>query len=139
MHISQTPYNAALAMYRILYGTITKAPHDSINDYLHRYLPHRSSSRRHSLICGPKGLHFPLFNAQDCFEWELGDQIVRFDSILDSLMTTDVPREKLREELSDWKDEVASIVDDIEYDAILQHERQREFATMSEELFGTEV
>tara|TARA_R110000744_G_scaffold247166_1_gene363647 strand:- start:1455 stop:1715 length:261 start_codon:yes stop_codon:yes gene_type:complete len=76
---------------------------------------------------------------EDCFELELGDQMVRFDSILDSLMTTDVPREKLREELSDWKDEVASIVDDIEYDAMLQHERQREFATMSEELFGTEV
>tara|TARA_R110000737_G_scaffold344540_1_gene371819 strand:+ start:51 stop:311 length:261 start_codon:yes stop_codon:yes gene_type:complete len=76
---------------------------------------------------------------EDCFEWELGDQMVRFDSIIDSLMTTDVPREKLREELSDWKDEVASIVDDIEYDAMLQHERQREFATMSEELFGTEV
>jgi len=54
-------------------------------------------------------------------------------------MTTDVPRYKIREEISDWQNVVASIIEDIEDDAILQHEGQREFEMMSEELFGTEV
>ena len=75
----------------------------------------------------------------DCFEWELEDEIVRFDSIIESLMTTDVPRDKIREEISDWQNVVASIIEDIEDDAILQNEGQREFEMMSEELFGTEV
>lgn len=75
----------------------------------------------------------------DCFEWELEDEIVRFDLIIESLMTTDVPRDKIREEISDWQNVVASIIEDIEDDAILQHEGQREFEMMSEELFGTEV
>ena len=75
----------------------------------------------------------------DCFEWELEGEIVRFDSIIESLMTTDVPRDKIREEISDWQNVVASIIEDIEDDAILQNEGQREFEMMSEELFGTEV
>ena len=75
----------------------------------------------------------------DCFEWELEDEIVRFDLIIESLMTTDVPRDKVREEISDWQNVVASIIEDIEDDAILQNEGQREFEMMSEELFGTEV
>tara|TARA_R110000851_G_scaffold132012_2_gene266234 strand:+ start:721 stop:981 length:261 start_codon:yes stop_codon:yes gene_type:complete len=75
----------------------------------------------------------------DCFEWELEDEIVRFDLIIESLMTTDVPRDKIREEISDWQNVVASIIEDIEDDAILQNEGQREFEMMSEELFGTEV
>jgi hypothetical protein len=54
-------------------------------------------------------------------------------------MTTDVPRDKIREEISDWQNVVASIIEDIEDDAILQNEGQREFEMMSEELFGTEV
>tara|TARA_R110002167_G_scaffold226501_1_gene431638 strand:+ start:1493 stop:1753 length:261 start_codon:yes stop_codon:yes gene_type:complete len=75
----------------------------------------------------------------DCFESELEDEIVRFDLIIESLMTTDVPRDKIREEISDWQNVVASIIEDIEDDAILQNEGQREFEMMSEELFGTEV
>jgi len=75
----------------------------------------------------------------DCFEWELEGEIVRFDLIIESLMTTDVPRDKIREEISDWQNVVASIIEDIEDDAILQNEGQREFEMMSEELFGTEV
>ena len=50
---------------------------------------------------------------EDCFEWELNDQIVRFDSIVESLMTTDVPKEKVREELIDWQDDVANLVDEL--------------------------
>tara|TARA_R110000796_G_scaffold12647_2_gene41646 strand:- start:1074 stop:1334 length:261 start_codon:yes stop_codon:yes gene_type:complete len=80
-----------------------------------------------------------LQSLADCFEWELEGEIVRFDSIIESLMTTDVPRDKIREEISDWQNVVASIIEDIEDDAILQHEGQREFEMMSEELFGTEV
>jgi hypothetical protein len=76
---------------------------------------------------------------EDCFQYELSDEIVRFDSIIDSLMTTDVPREKLREELSDWKFEVENIVVDIEFEEVLQNEGQREFEIMAEELFGTEI
>jgi hypothetical protein len=80
-----------------------------------------------------------LQSLADCFEWELEGEIVRFDSIIESLMTTDVPRDKIREEISDWQNVVASIIEDIEDDAILQNEGQREFEMMSEELFGTEV
>ena len=80
-----------------------------------------------------------LQSLADCFEWELEDEIVRFDSIIESLMTTDVPRDKIREEISDWQNVVASIIEDIEDDAILQNEGQREFEMMSEELFGTEI
>ena len=80
-----------------------------------------------------------LQSLADCFEWELEGEIVRFDSIIESLMTTDVPRDKIREEISDWQNVVASIIEDIEDDAILQNEGQREFEMMSEELFGTEI
>jgi|11_taG_2_1085331.scaffolds.fasta_scaffold191962_1 hypothetical protein len=74
---------------------------------------------------------------EDCFEWELNDQIVRFDSIVESLMTTDVPKEKVREELIDWQDDVANLVDELS--EIEPYEGFREFASMAEELFGTEV
>jgi len=74
---------------------------------------------------------------EDCFEWELNDQIVRFDFIVESLMTTDVPKEKFRDELIDWQDDVANLVDELS--EIEPYEGFREFATMAEELFGTEV
>ena len=50
---------------------------------------------------------------EDCFEWELNDQVIRFDSIIESLMSTDVPRSQFRDELIDWPDEVANIVDEV--------------------------
>lgn len=74
---------------------------------------------------------------EDCFEWELNDQVIRFDSIIDSLMSTDVPRSQYREELIDWQDEVANLVDEVS--AQEPYEGFRDFALMAEELFGTEV
>ena len=74
---------------------------------------------------------------EDCFEWELNDQIIRFDSIIESLMSTDVPRSQFRDELIDWQDDVANLVDEVS--ALEPYEGFREFATMAEELFGTEV
>jgi len=74
---------------------------------------------------------------EDCFEWDLNDQIIRFDSIIESLMSTDVPRSQLRDELIDWQDDVANLVDEVS--ALEPYEGFRGFATMAEELFGTEV
>jgi hypothetical protein len=74
---------------------------------------------------------------EDCFEWELNDQIIRFDSIIESLMSTDVPRSQFRDELIDWQDDVANLVDEVS--SLEPYEGFREFATMAEELFGTEV
>jgi len=73
---------------------------------------------------------------EDCFDWELNEEIIRFDGIIESLMTNDVPRHKIREELIDWQDGVANIVDDLA--AIEPYEGYREFAAMAEEIFGTE-
>ena len=73
---------------------------------------------------------------EDCFEWDLNDQIIRFDMIIESLMTTDVARDKVRQELTDWQDDVANMVDKVSnyepYDGF------NEFAAMAEEVFGTE-
>lgn len=74
---------------------------------------------------------------EDCFEWELNDQIIRFDSIIESLMSTDVPRSQFRDELIDWQDDVANLVDEVS--ALEPYEGFRDFALMAEELFGTEV
>ena len=74
---------------------------------------------------------------EDCFEWELNDQIIRFDSIIESLMSTDVPRSQFRDELIDWQDDVANLVDEVS--ALESYEGFREFATMAAELFGTAV
>jgi hypothetical protein len=52
-------------------------------------------------------------------------------------MSTDVPRSQFREELIDWQDDVANLVDEVS--ALEPYEGFREFATMAEELFGTEV
>jgi len=76
---------------------------------------------------------------QDCWLYELHDEIVRFDSIIDSFMTTDVPKEKLRKELSDWQFEIENIVVDILFDEELEREKQIEVSAIAEELFGTEV
>ena len=76
---------------------------------------------------------------QDCLLYELHDEIVRFDSIIDSFMTTDVPKEKLRKELSDWQFEIENIVVDILFDEELEREKQIEVSAIAEELFGTEV
>ena len=73
---------------------------------------------------------------EDCFDWELNEEIIRFDGIIESLMTNDVPRHKIREELIDWQDGVDNIVDDLA--AIEPYEGYREFAAMAEEIFGTE-
>ena len=73
----------------------------------------------------------------DCFEWELNDQVIRFDSIIDSLMSTDVPRSQFREELVDWQDDVANLVDEVS--ALGPYEGFRDFALMAEELVGAEV
>jgi hypothetical protein len=74
---------------------------------------------------------------RDCHDWELSDQVTRFDSIVDSMMTTDVARDKLREELIDWQDEVENMVEELS--AHQPYQGFREFAAMAEDLFGTEV
>ena len=74
---------------------------------------------------------------RDCHDWELSDQITRFDSIVDSMMTTDVARDKLRSELIDWQHQVTNAVDELS--AYEPYEGFREFAKMAEDLFGTEV
>jgi len=73
---------------------------------------------------------------EDCFDWELNDEIIRFDAIIESLMTTDVQRHKIREELIDWQDGVANMVDELS--ELEPYEGFREFAAMAEEIFGTE-
>tara|TARA_A200000159_G_C7173367_1_gene276389 strand:- start:370 stop:618 length:249 start_codon:yes stop_codon:yes gene_type:complete len=74
---------------------------------------------------------------EDCYDWELNDQIIRFDAIVESMMTTDVARDKLRQEFIDWQDDVANMVDELSESQ--PYEGYREFAAMAEELFGTEV
>jgi hypothetical protein len=51
-------------------------------------------------------------------------------------MTTDVQRHKIREELIDWQDGVANMVDELS--DVEPYEGFREFAAMAEEMFGTE-
>lgn len=73
---------------------------------------------------------------QDCFDHELNDEIIRFDGIMESLMTTYVARHKIREELIDWQEDVDNLIDQLS-DAE-NYEGFREFAAMAEEIFGTE-
>jgi len=74
---------------------------------------------------------------EDCYDFDLNDKIVRFDAIINSMMTTDVARDKLRQEITDWQDDVTNMVDELS--EIYPYEGFREFAAMAEELFGTEV
>lgn len=73
----------------------------------------------------------------DCYEWDLHDDIERFDAIMESFMTTDVARDKVREELLDWQESVSEVVEEMA--EVAPYEGFREFAMMAEEMFGTEV
>jgi len=73
----------------------------------------------------------------DCYEWYLHDDIERFDAIMKSFMTTDVAKDKVREELLHWQDSVLEVLEEME--EVAPYEGSKEFTIMAEEMFGTEA
>lgn len=45
-------------------------------------------------------------NLYDCIEFGFDELVCEFDAILESVMMTDIPRDQLREAISNWRDAV---------------------------------
>tara|TARA_R110001599_G_C11804986_1_gene615344 strand:- start:227 stop:478 length:252 start_codon:yes stop_codon:yes gene_type:complete len=72
----------------------------------------------------------------DCVYFDLDDHLNEFDSIIDSLMHSDIQRHQVRLAIADWCASVDVSVNEIEAE---QYETPDQPTLLADEIFGTET